>query len=136
MSITPKILQGKAGTVQDQVLSGVIHMFWSKARTAYGDTVVAGALLSGWEDGTAVKLKVFERDEGDGADDDPVIELEAQIEACFAKAEWTIDFQDPDQDEGGEYEFYFLVEVDGEVLTTRDDAPILYADLLPPEFSS
>lgn len=133
MSLFPKILKGNAGVVTDQIQAGVIYKYWSKGRAKWGEDVVLGALVSGWEDGTSVKLIVYEADGGEN--DDFVEELEASIDKGLAHATYTIDFEDPDQDEGGEYEFYFLVEIDGETQSTREQCPLLYVDLGLPPFS-
>ncbi len=133
MSLSPKLLKGSSGVVSDQIQAGVIYKYWSKGRAQWGDEVVLGALISGWDEGTAVKLIVYEDDGGEN--DDFVTELEATIDKGLAHATYTIDFEDPDDDEGSEYEFYFLVEIDGEVQSWREQCPLLYVDLGLPLFS-
>lgn len=135
MSLSSRVLSGNAGVIQDQITAGVIHMFWNRSRAPWGEEVALGALISGWPDGTSVKFLIFEKDEGAGAEDDAVEEVEASIDKCLAHAKYKIEFEDPDNDEGAEYELYFLVEVDGEVLTQREDGPLLYVDLTMPWFS-
>ena len=135
MSLDPKMLAGDKGTVKEQVTAGVIHRFWSRQRVGWGAEVTLGALISGYKEGSKVKLKIFEDDGGPEEEDDPVVDLDCTLEEGFAKAEWKVEFEDPDSDEGGEYEFYFQVELKGELLSTKADCPLLFLDLLPPELS-
>lgn len=134
MSLNPKLLQGDKGTVKEQIDAGVIYLYWDRGRARWGEDVVLGALVSGYKDGTAAKLKIFEKDDG-GAGDDPVKDLDATIDRGLVHATYTIDFEDPDVDEGAEYEMYFLVEVDGRVISFVDECPLLYVDLTLPIFS-
>lgn len=133
--IDGKLLQGSGGTVVDQVNAGVVYKYWSVGRARWGDEVELGALISGWPDGTAVKLKLYEKDEGDGENDDPVTEIDGSIDKGLVHATYKIEFEDPDGDEGDEYEFYFLVEIDGEVKSWREMSPVLFVDLTLPLFS-
>ncbi|MBL4846185.1 MAG: hypothetical protein JKY65_11710 [Planctomycetes bacterium] len=134
MSTSPKILKGASGTVSEQITAGVIHKFWSRSRVAWGKEVTLGALISGYADGTAVKLIVYE-DDGAPEDDDFVTELDGKIDKGLATAIYTVDFEDPDDDEGDEYELYFLVEIAGEIVSDKEQCPYLLVDLTLPMFS-
>src|SRR5690606_15300873 len=102
--------------------AGVVYKYWSRGRARWGEEVVLGALLSGYDEGTSVKLVIYEADGGEN--DDFVTELEGTLDGGLVHASYTIDFEDPDADEGGEYEFYFLVEVEGEVISTAEQSPL------------
>lgn len=133
MSITPKMLSGSEGVVEDQILAGVLYCFWSRSRIRWGEGAHLGAVISGWEDGTSVKLVIYEYD--GGLDDDVVTELEATIEKGIATANYEkCEFEDPDTDEGGEYQLYFRVEIDGEMISEREQCPYLLVDMTPPVF--
>lgn len=141
MSVTPKVLKGSQGTVSDQINAGVIHLYWSRSRCAWGKEVTLGALISGYPEGTTVKLIVYE-DDGGAEEDDFVTELEASLDKGLATATYTVDFEDPDDDptaggpgEGGEYELFFLVEIDGELASDKEKCPYLLVDLTLPSFS-
>ncbi|MGE0707424.1 MAG: hypothetical protein AB7N76_04255 [Planctomycetota bacterium] len=133
MSITPKMLQGASGEVQDQILAGVLYCYWSRSRIHYGEEVHLGAVISGWADGTAVKLVVYEYD-GGGAGDDLVCELDAKIDKGIATTKTKIEYEDPDSDEGGEYQLYFKVEIDGKPVSEREQCPYLLVDMTLPLF--
>jgi hypothetical protein len=133
VSVTPKVLAGSQGTIQDQINAGVLHLYWSRSRCAWGAEVTLGALISGYPEGTAVKLIVYE-DDGAAEEDDFVTELEATLDKGLATATYTVDFEDPDEDEGGEYELYFLVEIDGEISSSKEKCPYLLVDLTLPTF--
>ena len=134
MSTSPKVLKGASGTVSDQITAGVIHKFWSRSRVGWGKEVTLGALISGYANGTAVKLIVYEND-GPAEEDDFVSELESKIEKGLAKATYTVDFEDPDSDEGDEYELFFLVEIEGAIVSDKEQCPYLLVDLTLPVFS-
>lgn len=133
MSVTPKVLAGAQGTISDQINAGVIHLYWSRSRSTWGSEVTLGALISGYPEGTAVKLIVYE-DDGASEEDDFVSELEASVESGLATATYVVDFEDPDEDEGGEYELYFLVEIDGEIASSKEKCPYLLVDMTVPTF--
>lgn len=133
MTLYPKLLSGKQGEIAAQVDAGVVHQWWSRGRIPWGEEVTLGAVMSGWPDGTAVKFVIMERDEA--GEDDFVEEVDATIDKCLAHTSYKIEFEDPDSDEGSEYEFYFLVEVDDEAVSTREESPILFVDLTLPLFS-
>jgi len=135
VSLSPKLLTGSKGTIADRTNAGVVYKYWSRSRAKLGEEVTLGALISGYPEGTSVKLIVYEADDGGGENDDFVAEFEATLEKGLVHAAYTIDFEDPDADEGSEYEFYFLVEIDGEVRSWRDLCPLLFVDLTLPLFS-
>jgi hypothetical protein len=134
MSITPKMLEGKKGVIEDQVLAGVLYCYWSRSRIQWKSEVHCGTVVSGWKDGTAVKLLVYEYDGGGAETDDLVTELEATIDKGIATASYTCEFEDPDDTGGGEYELYFLVEIDGQVISEREHCPFLLVDMTIPTF--
>tara|TARA_R110002072_G_scaffold79376_2_gene183155 strand:- start:1294 stop:1701 length:408 start_codon:yes stop_codon:yes gene_type:complete len=133
--VTPKVLAGAQGTISDQLNAGVIHLYWSRSRCAWGTEVTLGALISGYPEGTTVKLIVYE-DDGASEEDDFVTELEASLDGGLATATYAVDFEDPDDPdaEGGEYELYFLVEIDGEIASSKEKCPYLLVDLTLPTF--
>ena len=89
-------------------------------------------MVSGWKDGTALKLVVYEADAGSPENDDLVTELEGTLEKGIASASYTIDFEDPDSDEGDEYELYFRVEIEGALISVREQCPFLLVDMTLP----
>lgn len=133
MSLFAKMLSGAAGEVTAQVEAGVVHQWWSRGRVPWGEEVTLGAVIAGFKNGTSVKFVIMERDET--GEDDFVEEVTATLDKCLAHTTYTIEFEDPDEDEGSEYEFYFMVEVDDEAISTREACPILFVDLTPPRFS-
>lgn len=135
MSISPKMLAGSAGVVQDQIQAGVLSCAWSRSRARWGEEVDLAAVISGWKDGTAVKLILYESDGGAAENDDLVTELEASLEKGIASASYAIDFEDPDSDEGDEYELYFRVEIEGTLLSSREQCPLLLVDMTLPHAS-
>lgn len=135
MSLSPKVLQGNKGTTADQINAGVVYKYWSRSRVRWGEEVSLGAVISGYPEGTSIKLTIYEADEGGGENDDFVAEVDCTLENGLATGTYTVDFEDPDADEGSEYEFYFLVEIDGKVCSWRDLCPLLFVDLSIPIFS-
>jgi len=135
VSVTPKVLAGSQGTVSDRINAGALHLYWSRSRCGWGTEVTLGALISGYPEGTAVKLIVYE-DDGASEEDDFVSELEASVEKGLATATYVVDFEDPDDpdQEGGEYELYFLVEIEGQIVSSKEKCPYLLVDMTLPTF--
>jgi hypothetical protein len=126
------ILRGAGGdTAQDQVPRRVISMFWDRGRAHYGDQINLGCLITGFKDGTAVTLKLYESD-----DPDTVLkEISATASKGKATGTYTVDFKDSATQQHDSYDLYFIVEIAGEPWSKRGDCPVLVCDADPPGFS-
>jgi len=127
-----RMLQGTGGDeVHEQIPRRAVSLFWDCGRAHWGDEVGLGCLVTGFKDGTAVKLKIYEI----GDQDTLLKSIDAKVDKGRAKGTYKVDFEDPDTEPHDSYDLYFLVEIAGKDMTRRKDSPILNCDADPPRFS-
>jgi hypothetical protein len=127
-------MSGKGGdTLKEQIARRVLVLFWSHGRAHWGAEVQLGVFVSGFKDGTKVKLSVYDTEDGT---DNLLKDIDAKVDKGRAKGKYKLDFKDKDPGKGQVHELHFVADVDDKtIVTEKNDSPVLYCDLDPPSFS-